>query len=204
MEAKITNLGLPPHSWHVQPIQKLLSLDKNNLFFMMPHLSWPTSRPRDLRYKEEDLGKSLHAHSRWVWFEEAQTNTMPSAMEEPVHPRPSPWIPRGHTKGPQGALCTRDSISVELHLRSLKFLAGLICLNMFNAKQLSPHSFRCAATCRRKIPDSHLVQVQLPPSKAGPLDPKLVAKCWGFGGLPDMRIDAPSNKRIKVYIHKMP
>ena len=49
-------------------------------------------KSRDWRYKEEDLGSfPSHAHSQWVWFEEAQTNTMPSAMEVPVHPGPWPW-----------------------------------------------------------------------------------------------------------------
>jgi len=33
------------------------------------------------------------------------------------------------------------------------------------AKQLSPHRFHCAATYRRKIADSHHVQVQLPPTQ---------------------------------------
>ena len=36
----------------------------------------------------------------------------------------------------------------------------------FHTKQLSPHRFHCAATYRRKIADSHHVQVQLPPTKS--------------------------------------
>lgn len=140
-------------------------------------------KSRDWRYKEEDLGSfPSHAHSQWVWFEEAQTNTMPSAMEVPVHPGPWPWKTTGGIQRVQ--LITpfilagwADFIKIYKlvwpHVSSITrgfqyCLFGAILkrkLVNFHAKQLSPHRFHCAATYRRKIADSHHVQVQLPPTQ---------------------------------------